>query len=518
MAFVDRSAAEPPKADAAALQLTLRRQLETAKGTGRFHTLQSTVEWVPSQTALIVCDMWDNHWCRGAAGRVAEMAPRMNEVIREARRRGVLVVHSPSGTMDFYDRHHPAERKLAQSAPKAANLPTDIGQWCATLPDRDADYPIDQSDGGCDCSPHCKSYNAWKRQIDTLDIRPGDAVSDSGVEIWNLMEQRGIKNVLVMGVHTNMCVLGRPFGIRNLVRHGKNVALVRDMTDTMYNSQARPQVSHFTGTDLIVSHIERHWCPTATSADLAGGRAFRFKQDSRPHLVVVMAEDEYDTNQTLPQFAQAELGRQFRTTLVYGSETDLNSIPGIEALADADVALLSVRRRTLPAAQLRVVRQYLDAGRPLVAIRTSSHAFAPRGDEKPPAGHAAWTDFDPQVLGGNYHGHHGVKDAKGANSYARIIPAAAEHPILAGFGREELASAGTLYKVSPLSATATPLVAGRTAGADPPEPVAWTNTYRGGRVFYTSLGHPEDFKQPAFRRLLSNAIVWAAGQKPPQDK
>ena len=68
-----------------------------------------------------------------------------------------------------------------------------------------------------------------------LEIKDGDAISDSGIEIWNLMEQRGIKNVLLLGVHLNMCVVGRPFGLRNMATAGKNVALVRDLTDTMYD-------------------------------------------------------------------------------------------------------------------------------------------------------------------------------------------------------------------------------------------------------------------------------------------
>ena len=93
--------------------------------------------------------------------------------------------------------------------------------------------------------------------------------------------QRGIERVLVMGVHTNMCVLGRPFGLRNLARYGKQVLLVRDLTDTMYNPERPPGVSHFAGTDLMVEHVEKYWCPTFTSSDITGKPAFRFKDDPR---------------------------------------------------------------------------------------------------------------------------------------------------------------------------------------------------------------------------------------------
>ncbi|MCI0747578.1 MAG: c-type cytochrome, partial [Verrucomicrobia subdivision 3 bacterium] len=85
--------------------------------------------------------------------------------------------------------------------------------------------------------------------------------------------------VIVMGVHANMCVLGRSFAIRQMVLLGKNVLLMRDMTDTMYNSRMRPKVNHFRGTDLVVEHIERYWCPSITSTAFTGKPEFRFKDD-----------------------------------------------------------------------------------------------------------------------------------------------------------------------------------------------------------------------------------------------
>ena len=92
--------------------------------------------------------------------------------------------------------------------------------------------------------------------------------------------QRGIENVLVCGVHLNMCVLGRPFAIRQMVMQGKHVALVRDLTDTMYNPERPPYVSHFAGTRLMIEHVEKYWCPTVTSSALLGGEPFRFRGDT----------------------------------------------------------------------------------------------------------------------------------------------------------------------------------------------------------------------------------------------
>ena len=491
------------------LRLMARSRVETKKGSGRFHALTKELRWNPKQTAIVVCDMWDRHWCKGATRRVGQMAPRMNEVIKAARARGVLIIHCPSSCMKYYK--DTPQVKLALQAPKVATK-VPLKGWCHLDKGREAGLPIDDSDGGCDCTPQCRQGGVWRWQTKAIEIKPGDAITDNA-QAYYLMRQRGVKNVIVMGVHTNMCVLGRPFSIRQMNYQGQNVVLMRDMTDTMYNPRKRPVVSHFTGTDLVTDHIEAYWCPTITSSDFVGGPAFRFPRDKRKHIVFVMAEDEYKTNQSLPKFALSELGKDFKLTFVHGSETKRNDIPGIEALADADLAFFSIRRRTLPAAQLKIVRKYLDAGKPLVAIRTASHGFSLLGGKPLAAGHAAWEKFDADVLGGNYHGHHGNKAGKDPKTFVRVVSGAAKHPILAGVRTDEFPVTSWLYKTSPLAKAATPLLMGRVEGRKPHEPVAWTHTYKGGRVFYTSMGHVNDFKMKDFRRLLTNAARWASGQK-----
>ena len=139
--------------------------------------------------------------------------------------------------------------------------------WCWTEGKREGVLPIDDSDMGCDCPVKCTIRDAWKRQIATIEIAAEDAITDNGQETWNLLAQRGIDNVILCGVHLNMCVLGRPFGIRQMVKLGKNVALMRDMTDTMYCPDRPPGVSHFAGTDLMVEHVEKFWCPSFHSSD-----------------------------------------------------------------------------------------------------------------------------------------------------------------------------------------------------------------------------------------------------------
>jgi nicotinamidase-related amidase len=237
-----------------------------------------TATWETAQTAAIICDMWDQHWCKGASARVAEMAPHLNEIIAELRRRGALIIHSPSGTLDFYAEH--SGRRLAQAAPTVeSTIP--LQRWAHLIPEREGQLPIDDSDGGCDCQPQCPQGRPWRRQIATIEIMDGDAITDDFEAVY-LMRQRGIENTLIMGVHANMCVLGRPFGIRQLVLQGLNVALVRDLTDAMYNSRMPPFVDHFTGIELVIKHIEQHWCPTITSDQVIGGSAFHFIGDTRP--------------------------------------------------------------------------------------------------------------------------------------------------------------------------------------------------------------------------------------------
>jgi hypothetical protein len=165
----------------------------------------------------------------------------------------------------FYDGS--PGRDLMTKAP-AATPPAPITRWCAIDPKSEAPLPIDDADGGCDCAPPCPNRKAWTRQHPGLAIARADGISDNGEEIYRLFASRGIKHVVLMGVHTNMCVLGRSFGIRQMTRLGFDVVLARDLTDAMYNPRSRPFVSHARGTELVVEHVERHWCPTILGEDL----------------------------------------------------------------------------------------------------------------------------------------------------------------------------------------------------------------------------------------------------------
>lgn len=247
------------------LRIELRERVEMEPESGVFRAQFRGVDWQAEETAIIICDMWDGHYCRGAAQRVSDMVPRMNRVLTAARNHGVAIVHAPSGTMDVYaDTPH---RRRAIEAPTAES-PVPIEGWCYLDPETEAALPIVDSESPCDDPIPREAVRMFDQQHPGLDIIGYDAISDSGVEIYNYLQQLGIRNVAIMGVHTNMCVLGRSFGIRQMVRLGMNVVLVRDLTDAMYDPREPPYVSHTRGTELVVEHIEKYWCPSIESASL----------------------------------------------------------------------------------------------------------------------------------------------------------------------------------------------------------------------------------------------------------
>jgi type 1 glutamine amidotransferase/nicotinamidase-related amidase len=497
--------------DGVMLTLVGRQRIKQDDGTYRVEL--KPLHWDARQTVIVICDMWDGHYCRASEARVAEMAPFMNDVISAARAKGVLIIHSPSGCMDKYEGM--PQRKLAQSAPPVEPK-TPLEKWCYIDKSHEGELPIDDSVPCEDADPR-PAVRMFTRQHDAIKIAEPDAITDS-VEAYYLLRQRGIKNLIVIGVHTNMCVLGRPFGIRQMVRQGINVALMRDMTDSMYSPALKPMVSHFRGTELVIEHIEKHWCATVTSTDITGKAAFRFQEDKRPRVEIVIGGKEHDCDKSLASFAHKlrdEHGYYVEEHVGRG-EGAAYSIPGLDALTQADVCLLYLRRRALPAEQIQQIKDYLAAGKPLVALRAASHGFD--AQDKAPKELAQWPTFDEEVLGCDYRGH----TTPDMGTEVAYVDGARNSPLLAGVDRTPWHSTSWLYSSAALDPSATVLMTGAVKDKSGTlinrEPIAWTRTYTapGGkpaRIFYTSLGHADDFATPAFEKLLVNAVQWAA-EKP----
>jgi nicotinamidase-related amidase len=243
-------------ADAPLLRLQLRSRVKPFKAAEEWTVVQVDAKLPVAQTAIVVCDMWDKHWCTGATQRVAALVSRMEPVLQRARAAGIQIIHAPSEVMDFY-KEYPQRRAMAS---------LQLIQPPAALVIEDPPLPISDKSGGCDT--HEAFYKAWTREHPGLTIAPQDRISDKGAEIYTLFQKAGIRNVLIMGVHTNMCVLNRTFAIKQMTRWGLRCILVRDLTDSMYDPQDPPKVSHDQGTELVVEHIEKHWAPTVLSSEL----------------------------------------------------------------------------------------------------------------------------------------------------------------------------------------------------------------------------------------------------------
>ena len=244
--------------------LSLRARRRAKDGTAS----EQVLEWPVARTAIIICDMWDTHTCAMSAQRVALMAPRMNQVVSAARSLGVMIIHAPSDTMKFYEGTPWRERM--RNAPKAAS-PFPIIARCPRIPEEERNFPIDDSAGGCDdpiVKPETGPPYPWSRENPAIDIVGFDGVSESGQEICNFCKHEGIDRIVLMGVHANICILNRGFGVRQMTRLGFEVVVARDLTDSMYDPRTRPFVSHARGTELVIEHIETMWCPSILGEDL----------------------------------------------------------------------------------------------------------------------------------------------------------------------------------------------------------------------------------------------------------
>lgn len=259
------------------IKLNLQERIQAKEIPDRYIINKKVENWNPNETAVVICDMWDKHWCKGASERTAEMAPMMNKTVLIARNMGISIVHAPGGCMEFYSNHPGRENALKYF--DSGNV--EIVNTKKMHTEKNTKWPIDDSDGGCDCNPECKQHHPWTKEIDIIQIKENDVITDSGTELLSYLKATGIKNVIVMGVHTNMCIIHRPYGLRSLINSGFNTVLVRDLTDSMYDSKQWPFASHFNGTRLMIEYIEKYICPTIASSDFTEEAEFNFKNDKK---------------------------------------------------------------------------------------------------------------------------------------------------------------------------------------------------------------------------------------------
>jgi type 1 glutamine amidotransferase len=259
------------------------------------------------------------------------------------------------------------------------------------------------------------------------------------------------------------------------------------------------------------------------------------------HIVLVSGDEEYRSEEALPQLGKILAKHHgFKCTVLFAIGEDgtidprVSNIPGLEALKSADLMVIFTRFRDLPDEQMKHIVDYLDAGKPVVGIRTATHAFQiPRGKTYSKYSHNTGDKsyeqgFGRQVLGEtwiNHHGRHGAQSTRGI-----VAKGQESHPILRGIKDGDVWGPSDVYSVRlPLPGDSQPLVLGQVltgmkfedpplegAKNEPMMPIAWTKTYTGsagnkGRSFCSTIGAANDLSTEGTRRLLVNACYWAAG-------
>lgn len=254
------------------------------------------------------------------------------------------------------------------------------------------------------------------------------------------------------------------------------------------------------------------------------------------HIVLVSGDEEYRSEEALPQLGKILAKHHgFKCTVLFAinpetGEIDPNNrhnIPGLEALKTADLMIIATRFRDLPDDQMKHIVDYVEAGKPVIGMRTATHAFNIKGGKTySKYGNGYGGDdyrggFGRQVLGEkwiSHHGHHKKESTRG-------LIAAKDHPIATGLKDGDIWGDTDVYGVRlPQPEGCKPIVMGQVLKGmnpddepvegkknDPMMPVAWTKSYQGGRIFNTTMGSSTDLKSAGLRRLLVNAAYWCTG-------
>ena len=258
---------KPSQGPSAMLNLTLRKQTLAKDTKGMFYwkVVETPVQWRADETMLIIIDMWNKHWCSNGAGAVREMLPWFNDVVQHARNLGVQIIHSPTEPAMGPYYSHPAYKYMATFP----LVPLPAGTSHAEYP-----MPLNVDDQGAngpvlDVGTAANGY----AQVEGIAIvfeenGPKDGICEPLQPVWNLMQARGIRHVIITGTAANMCVMGKSLGIRNLVCHDIEVVAAWDMTRPMYNPASPPYVNMPEATRMMAEYYEKFWCPTITGEQI----------------------------------------------------------------------------------------------------------------------------------------------------------------------------------------------------------------------------------------------------------
>jgi putative membrane-bound dehydrogenase-like protein len=309
------------------------------------------------------------------------------------------------------------------------------------------------------------------------------AVTKSGRVLNGLIAESTPKTITLLGPKNERTVLDRD-DLEELAPSPQSL-MPEKILDELQDQDIRDLFSYLQGDGPITSGEPK-------AAQLAAS-----SKNTKDLLKVCLVSGalEYQSDQSLAAFQEyLENNYPIRCSRAFRKADE--DLPGLENLASCDVAVFFTRRLKIAGEQLERVKRYCQSGKPIVALRTASHGFQ------------NWLAFDRDILGGNYRSHYGA----GPITAIQIAEKAKDHPILDGVRSFE--SAGSLYRNAGIGPDVEVLLTGSIPGNQ--EPVAWTRVYRGGRIFYTSLGHLNDFKNENFRRMLVNALFWTTKRPMPK--
>lgn len=206
-----------------------------------------------SKTVLLICDVWDNHYCKDLRQRTESLVGRINEFAKVVRSRGGSVLHCPSETVDKFYADWPQRTKM-QRYPKTKTIVSEEM--------RSARIPLDTTlTTGCPDIPQCSVHTNYTRQHGSIEILPQDLISDSGQEIHDFIAHKNIDCVLMAGTALNMCVLSRSFGVEALVEWGIPVRVMSDLVEVFYSPADFPHITAEQAKWFALGYINAEWCP-----------------------------------------------------------------------------------------------------------------------------------------------------------------------------------------------------------------------------------------------------------------
>ncbi|MFO0890664.1 MAG: NPCBM/NEW2 domain-containing protein [Isosphaeraceae bacterium] len=243
------AALSPTSLAGADISLDLQRRGEDGK------PVRWTTKLDPRHVGVVVVDMWNYHWCKTAMMRVGALVPRMNGALDAARRLGMTIMLCPSDVVDNYVGRPQRERIFAM--PRYPLPPLEK-----------VECPPAQDPGGCACGPErCVVNYGWDGMHPDLKIGPDDLMPDSLEDVYSLCKERRLTHLIYMGVHTQVCLLGKPMGLRNLKSAGLSCILARDLTDAHPGYDPERQFTPDLNTSQVVAHFERYLAPSVNLAD-----------------------------------------------------------------------------------------------------------------------------------------------------------------------------------------------------------------------------------------------------------